>query len=335
MTSMVSAVNQLSFGGVEEFDNNVPHISDIFSKDLLAGKEEQKACVVAEVPTATASTSLPTVMKHPHREQVKLIGILGGVGPMAGVHVQQKIIKATQKANTDQQHLSTLHFCCPSYIGDRTRWLLSSDKSAPNPGDGMFEVARTMSIAANAMGMSAVVGVPCNTFHSDAIFAQFLHRIDEWNCQHGYSEHSPGHLKVLHMIELTLKHIKAEGSTKVGLLATSGTRETFLYESIAEVMGGVEIVHVAQDQQESVQDSIYNTTDGIKAISRGCDRVVESLTHHVHTLVEEQGAQAVILGCTELPLALPQKSLAGVRLIDPMDVLAEALVAEAIGIKTN
>jgi aspartate racemase len=262
--------------------------------------------------------------------------VISLVGPMAGVALQEKIINATKGVKVDQHHLSVLHFCCPSFVNDRTKWLLDGSKTkSANPAKGMFQVAKALSSSAHTIGMSAVVGVPCNTFHSDAIFKEFLRQVDDWNRDHDYTEGSPGHLKVLNMIELTLQHITEMGASRIGLLSTTGTRETSVYDKISEVMGGMDIVYVEDDQQESVQDAIYNPEDGIKALSKASDRVVETLTNHVENLVNEQGAEAVVLGCTELPLALPQSTMSGVELVDPMDVLAAALVSEALGIKSH
>jgi hypothetical protein len=54
----------------------------------------------------------------------KLICIGGGVGPMAGVELQRRIIQNTDSGGTDQGHIEVHHFSRAHDIADRTRFLL-------------------------------------------------------------------------------------------------------------------------------------------------------------------------------------------------------------------
>ena len=70
-----------------------------------------------------------------------LIGILGGVGPLAGVLLHEKIVKGT-KAKSDQDHFDIVHMCLPQYVSDRTDYLLavaddSKQATLPNPALGL------------------------------------------------------------------------------------------------------------------------------------------------------------------------------------------------------
>jgi aspartate racemase len=71
---------------------------------------------------------------------------------------------------------------------------------------------------------------------------------------------------------------------------------------------------------------IYDQSYGIKAFSNPVTgRAVADCRTAVGHLAGK-GAELVILGCTELPLALPQWSVQGVELVDPTEITARALI---------
>ena len=45
-------------------------------------------------------------------------------------------------------------------------------------------------------------------------------------------------------------------------------------------------------------------------------------------IIKKLGADALILGCTELPLAIPNPTFEGLHVIDPTRILARALIRE-------
>jgi aspartate racemase len=90
------------------------------------------------------------------------IGVIGGVGPYAGLDFIRKIFSNTI-ASKDQDHLNCLLISCPSIIPDRTEFLLQGN--GENPAYGLFESARCLYIA----GVRYAV-VACNTAHSCRIF---------------------------------------------------------------------------------------------------------------------------------------------------------------------
>jgi aspartate racemase len=251
--------------------------------------------------------------------QTKLIGILGGVGPMAGVLLQNKIIKYTN-VSTDQQHLSTIHLCCPSLINDRSEWLKS--QSGDNPGDSMFELAKIMSMNALILKMGVVIGVPCNTFHVSKIFDVFVMKINEWNTKHNYSSDSHGYIKIINMIDLTINYISKYSS--VGMLCTSGTKHEKIYDNDT-----TKIIYLDDDKQKCIQDMIYNTTDGIKKTSEKCEIKTKTTTKYIESLVKNNKVDAIILGCSELPITITSSMLYDVEIINPVDILAKTLIFES------
>jgi aspartate racemase len=82
-------------------------------------------------------------------------------------------------------------------------------------------------------------------------------------------------------------------------------------------------------QQTAIQPAIYDPTYGLKACGQATERARSDLMLGVEAL-RQAGAEAIILGCTELPLALPERELEGLLLIDPTLVLARALIREVM-----
>ena len=111
------------------------------------------------------------------------IGVLGGVGPYAGLDLMRKIFDQTE-ANCDQEHLSVIQYSLSEHIIDRTRFLLG--ETDENPGEAIGEIMVRMAKAG-----ATVIGVPCNTAHSPRIMdvavamlheaspqTRFVHMID-------------------------------------------------------------------------------------------------------------------------------------------------------------
>ncbi|MGH2567114.1 MAG: aspartate/glutamate racemase family protein, partial [Bacteroidota bacterium] len=79
-------------------------------------------------------------------------------------------------------------------------------------------------------------------------------------------------------------------------------------------------------QRDKVHPAVYDRRYGIKALSNPVtERARKSLLAAIRWLRKE-GAEAVILGCTEIPLAIPEKKIDGVVLIDPTLILARSLI---------
>jgi aspartate racemase len=247
----------------------------------------------------------------------KIIVIGGGVGPMAGVEFHRMIIENTVTNGTDQDHLEVHHFSRSPDISDRTEYLFN--RVERNPAEGMF---RSMQMAAKTSQIAqrhVVAGVPCNTFHAPPIFQRFLQLINEHDVE----------VQLLHMLEEVVDliyQLRPDAKT-IGLMSTTGTRSVHVYNDVLQPQG-FEIVEVPEDIQPTLHESIYNTSWGIKAVSPVTDRARTNFMDYANML-RERGAEVMILGCTEIPLALPEKTLHGIPLIDPMLALARALVREA------
>jgi len=252
------------------------------------------------------------------QEPVIVIG--GGVGPMAGVALHAKIIENTLTDGTDQSHLCVHHYSCPALVPDRTAWLL--DHSAPDPAAGMAEIFITASrsLGKSALAGIAVGGVPCNTFHAPAIFDRFKSMLSE----------SAVNIRIVNMLDESIAFMRtslAPGSV-VGVMSTSGTRMSGVYDDLL-ARAGYKVLYVPQDDQALLHAAIYDTVWGIKAVMPVSSRAVDTVRAMASSLID-RGAKAVILACTELPLALGGLEFRGVPLVDPVLALARAMIREAV-----
>jgi aspartate racemase len=250
-----------------------------------------------------------------HNEDMLLIG--GGVGPMAGLVLHRKIIEFTQTDGTDQDHLEVIHLSRSPLIGDRSEFL--AGLPVPDPVEGMLRVFRMAAAGLVREGRTAAAGIPCNTFHATKIFAPF--------CQALAEERLP--IRLIHMLEETAEtlRIEAPGARRIGVLSTTGTRRTGVYEHILQ-KHGLEVCYIPEESQDELHEAIYHRRWGLKAVSPARETAVKRVRRFSQLLIDS-GAEAVILGCTELPLALPEGNYEGIPHLDPMSTLARALIREA------
>ena len=239
-----------------------------------------------------------------------LVGIIGGIGPYAGLDFLRNIFNNT-KALKDQEHIDCVLVSCPSIIPDRTEYILSSG-GMENPAIGLFESAKKL----HAAGVSYAVAA-CNTAHAGRIYGPFRDMV---------KESLPG-LTIVNMLETCANYVKKSLKIKrVGLLATIGTHQSKVYY---EYFGDfVDLIEPDAAGQAKVHEAIYSKEFGVKAFSQPVTLLArKNISQEIVKLVD-QGAQAIILGCTELPLAI-QASDVSVAIVDPGLIAARALVALA------
>lgn len=146
------------------------------------------------------------------------------------------------------------------------------------------------------------------------------------NSQAGLIESQVG-IPVLHIADATGRKIKAKGLRKVALLGTSYTmEEPFYRERLAKY--GIEVVTPNQKERDYINAVIFDElcADQIKDESRrGYVKIIERLA-------QEEGAQGVILGCTEIPLLVKQADVS-IPVFDTTYIHSEAAVERALGAK--
>ncbi|HSH14027.1 MAG TPA: aspartate/glutamate racemase family protein, partial [Desulfurivibrionaceae bacterium] len=117
------------------------------------------------------------------------------------------------------------------------------------------------------------------------------------------------------------------GAGTIGVMSTTGTRASAVYDALLAGAGFVPL-YVDEADQAALHAAIYDPAWGIKATGRPGTRATGTLRALAANLAD-RGARAIILGCTELPLALTESSICGIPLIDPVLALARAMIREA------
>ncbi|MDF2943284.1 MAG: hypothetical protein K0S01_2142 [Herbinix sp.] len=218
------------------------------------------------------------------------------MGPIATAYFYELVIQMTA-ARFDQEHIEMLIYSKPS-IPDRTEYILG--KSKDNPVHPMIEIGKLL------VDMGADnIAIPCITAH-------YFHDILSRNIK----------AHIIHIVKETAQHLKGCGVHCVGIMATEGTIFSRLFQVELEQCGISTIVPSIL-RQGDVTDLIYKN---VKA-----NLPVE--INKFHIISEELklgGAEAIILGCTELSLIKRDYAI-GPGYIDAMEVLAmqSILLSEA------
>ncbi len=221
-----------------------------------------------------------------------LIGILGGMGPLATVDFVTKIINQTP-ATRDQDHLPLLVHSVPQ-IPDRTACLLESKES---PLEALLQGLNTL-----IGGGAGCIAIPCNTAH---YWYEPLARASS--------------VPILHIARACAEALTQEKVTSVGLLATDGTLKAGFYaRELAE--SGIRLTLPEARLQRRVMEGIYLVKSG--SVEQGARLLDDCMAEML-----ELGVDRVILGCTEIPFALDAIGSAHASLgMDATKALAAACV---------
>lgn len=244
---------------------------------------------------------------------MKPIGIIGGVGPLADLDLIQKIRTQTQ-ASTDQEHIPVILHSFPHQIPDRSAFL--SGQSPDNPTGPLLNVLESVARAG-----AAVVGMPCNTAHTPAIFEPLQARAATLG------------IRLLNMVDETVQFVQNNypDIQRPGLFGTNGTYQSGIYETAFSKLKIDLTLPVPTTQTEVMHPAIYDPTWGIKAACHPVSDQARRLLSRGMMHLKEQNADAVLLACTELPPAVDTHLLCGLKAIDPTFALARALIQYASG----
>ncbi len=239
-----------------------------------------------------------------NQKKYKTIGIIGGMGPFAGLDVNKKLYQNTL-AHNDQEHLNVVCLSLSQGLPDRTEFILG--KTAINP-------AKVLAQKLNQYPMD-VVGIACNTFHSPVIFDVLKEAVDRQNKA----------MLLLHLPEEVRKIAeKKYPNGTIGVLSTLGTYKTNIYQDTFQ-SSSVSLVFPDKEGREAVHRAIYDPNWGIKLHGRLL-APAEELIHTQISRFIEQDVDAILLACTELPLAANELDFQGCEMIDGNLVLARALI---------
>lgn len=228
---------------------------------------------------------------------MKTIGIIGGMGPLATVHLFERIVLRT-KAQKDQDHIRVL-IDSNTNIPDRTKAIIGDGE------DPVKELVNSAKILEKS-GADFLI-MPCNTAH------YFINEIKK-----------SVNIPFLNMPEETVKYTydKYGKDTVVGIMATDGTIKSKIYENYYSKLGIKTLLPVKT--QERIMEFIYDV------IKKGNYNAGTDLLFECANELKELGATTFLLGCTELSSAQYLYKFEG-NFINPMEVLTERSILFAGG----
>jgi len=221
----------------------------------------------------------------------KVVGILGGMGPLATVDLFQKIVSQTE-AKSDRDHIHII-IDNNTEVPDRTDAIIG-------PGESPITYLITSAIKLEMMGADVLI-MPCNSAH------HFLDDITPFI-----------EIPFINMIEETVQEIKKNHKgSKVGVLSTGGTNKSGIYDTVLKGQG-IDFIKSNEEQQRTVTDVIY-------AVKKGDTHYGKTDLLRVLKQMRDDGADVFILGCTELPIAFHHMHISEPN-IDPTDILARRTI---------
>lgn len=228
----------------------------------------------------------------------QIVGVLGGMGPLATVDFLRKIVEETP-ASCDQEHIPLVIYSVPQ-IPDRSHSIIADGES---PLPMLLRGAKTLQDSG-----AAFIAIPCNTAH-------YWHQALAAGLD----------IPVLHIADCVCAQIRRmnSGSAPIGVLATAGTLQAGFYREKLEADGHPMLCPPADEQADLVGHGIQLVKQG-KILEGG--RLLDAALEHLLA----RGAGTVILACTEIPLGLAAiASQRQSRTIDATLSLARACVQRA------
>jgi aspartate racemase len=238
----------------------------------------------------------------------KTIGILGGVGPYAGLDLIRKIFDNTCAEN-DYEHLPVILYSVPQLVPDRTDFI--TGRSTINPSAGIIQGLQNLAKAG-----AHILAVACNNAHADLIFKP----VKEWVEKHKG-------LELVNIVDSTVEYILnvSPSVRKAGILAVYGTYKSQVYEK-ALLNKGIEVIGLTEEMKKNVHNIIWNPEYGIKAFSSPVTPKARNELLSIINYMIKNKADAIILACTEIPLAITEKKINNVFIVDSNEILARKLI---------
>lgn len=242
---------------------------------------------------------------RPHRR----IGILGGAGAAASAALVTRITDRVTRsgAHFDQDH-PELVLVNATKAPSRSLWLLGR---GPSFLPAYIDAARRLKAAGADFAVMC-----CNTAHAERA-----------------SIEREASIPVLDLVARALQAANPDGSSsrRVGLLCSDGVRATRLYQNAALGLWGRDtIIESSSVMQALVTESIIAVKRGFRRDApRGGTSPAELFALAADELAAH-GAELIILGCTEIPLAFTEADWTRLPLVDTVDLLA-SMCLEACG----
>jgi aspartate racemase len=223
-----------------------------------------------------------------------LLGVLGGMGPLATVDFLSKLIDETP-AERDADHVPVIVYSVPQIPSRPAAILHGGATPLPEMIEGVQALKR---------GGATALAIACNTAH------------------YWYSELSQAAaLPIFHIADAACDALAATRPRRVGLIATKGTIEAGFFQQRLAARG-IECMPASEAEQDAL------VLPAIAAVKRHALDEAHALAVAACEAMHRRGAETILLGCTEIPPALEHRE-AGISTIcvDPTRTLARACVA--------
>ena len=200
-----------------------------------------------------------------------MIGIIGGMGPMATIKFCKEILKLSNVCK-DQNNIPLLIYN-DSRIPDRTESIFNNDNKVKKY---LVDIAKKLE-----KNKCIQIVMPCNTAHYWANDIQ-----------------NSVNIPFINMIDETMVHVKNKNYKSFGLLSTKGTIETKIYENNLSKYN-LEIKYPNNEDINKISNIIYS----IKS-----NDIDKKQKYDLIKIIEKMNTDCIVLGCTELPLILKKSN---------------------------
>ena len=272
----------------------------VFLALFIGGVNADNVAASKEIINATMTNNAGSVSSN--ESQMKTIGIIGGVSWVSSIEYYRLINEMVNKQLGGLHSAKILMYSIE--FGD-----FSNEERLAEKGDWSL-LNKTMIDAAQRLkrGGADFIVIASNTMNSRADDIQE-------NVQ----------IPVLHIADATGEKVNKSGIKTVALLGTKYTMEQHFYRDRLEKKYGLKVIIPNETERVYINSVIFDELCAGKIYNESRERFVQI----INRLVDEDGAQGVILGCTEIPLLIKQKDVE-VPIFDTMTIHAEAAVKYAL-----
>lgn len=272
----------------------------VFLALFVGGVNADNVAASKEIINATMTNNAGSVSSN--ESQMKTIGIIGGVSWVSSIEYYRLMNEMVNKQLGGLHSAKILMYSIE--FGD-----FSIEERLAEKGDWSL-LNKTMIDAAQRLkrGGADFIVIASNTMNSRADDIQE-------NVQ----------IPVLHIADATGEKVNKSGIKSVALLGTKYTMEHHFYRDRLEKKYGLKVIIPNETEREYINSVIFDELCAGKMYNESREQYVQI----INRLVDEDGAQGIILGCTEIPLLIKQKDVK-VPIFDTMTIHAEAAVKYAL-----
>ena len=237
-----------------------------------------------------------------NESQMKVIGIIGGVSWVSSIEYYRLMNEMVNKQLGGLHSAKILMYSIEFGI-------FSDEERLAEKGDWSL-LNKTMIDAAERLkrGGADFIVIASNTMNSRADDIQEKVQIP-----------------VLHIADATGERVNKSGIKTVALLGTKYTMEQNFYRDRLEKKYGLKVVIPNETERDYINSVIFDELCAGKIYNESRVEFVKI----INRLADEDGAEGVILGCTEIPLLIKQKDV-DVPVFDTTTIHAEAAVKYAL-----